>query len=414
MPRRSTRSLTKRLIDGIDSVPGKDFTIWDKSVTGFGLRVKSSGIKSFVIKYRNDRSKQRKVTLGKYGALTVEQARKMAKTELGKVANGDDPAMEAKRQRQAATIGALCDQYFEEASAGNILSRGKPKKASTLAIDRGRIDRHIKPLLGNTRINELTRNDAENFMHQVRDGATIAFVKTNKHGRARVRGGPGTAKKALSLLSAIYSYAVRQGLADDNPCRYVERSADNKRHRFLNEAEYGQLGAVLKLAKRETQNALSLSAIEVLLLTGCRKSEILNLRRHEVDTNGRCLRLGDTKTGAQMRPCGEVALTILTKTLESHGSEWVFPAYRTDGPITNVRKQLIRLCEQAKLANVTPHVFRHSFATVAHEIGYSELTIAGLLGHHLSSVTSQYVHNVDHALADAADKVSTMVWGRLN
>ena len=413
MPRRSELTLTKKLVDSLTGDPGRDYFVWDRELTGFGVRVKESGAKAFVIKYRTLHARQRKITLGKYGALTVDQARKAARIQLGRVANGEDPVLEIQRQRDGKTISELCDLYFEDATAGNVLHRGKPKKASTLAIDRGRIERHIKPLLGSMRVDELTRTDAQDFMHAVRDGKTAIYVKTGKRGRANVRGGVGTAKKALSLLSAIYTYAVKQNLVDDNPCRYVERPADNKRDRFLKADEYRRLGQALKDATNEGLRPTFSQAIQLLLLTGYRHGEVVNLKRSEVDLSGRCIRFEDTKAGAQIRPCGTAALSLLEHALKSHDREWIFPSDRAETPIANVRKPLSKICNQAGLEDVTPHVFRHSFATVAHELGYSELTIAGLLGHRLSSVTSRYAHNVDHAIADAADKVSRAIWERI-
>jgi len=343
----------------------------------------------------------------------VPQSSQLAQQKLVTVAEGRDPAEEAKREHEALTIAGLCDHYYEQAKAGNILSRGKVKKSSRLAIGYGRIERHTKPLLGQMAVADLTRRDAEKFMQDIRDGATAASIKTGKYGRSRVRGGAGTAKKALSLLSAIYNYALRQELVEDNPCRYVARPVDNKRQRFLTPEEYGRPGLAVKEAKQNGENQYILAAIEVLLFTGCRKGEVLNLRRHEVDIAKYCLRFGATKSGEQVRPCGQSAMKILSHLLESHDSDWVFPAYRIDGTITDVRKPLIKLCKTASLKEVTLHVFRHSFATVAHELGYSQLTIAGLLGHRLSSVTSQYIHHVDHALLKAADRVSQIVQSRL-
>ncbi len=412
MPRRSEVTLTKRLIDSLKGDLGRDYIVWDRELTGFGVRIKESGAKAFVIKYRTSHARQRKVTLGRYGALTVDQARKMARSQLGRVANGDDPVLELQQLRDHKTISQLCDLYFGEAAAGNVLYRGKPKKASTLAIDRGRIERHIKPLLGSMRVDELTRADAQDFMHAVRDGKTAAYVKTSKRGRANVRGGVGTAKKALSLLSAIYTYAIKQDLIDDNPCRYVERPADNKRNRFLTDDEYRKFGRALRAAEALGLSTVFAQAIELLLLTGFRHGEVLNLKRSEVDLTGRCIRFEDTKAGAQIRPCGSAAVSLLENVLNSHDGKWVFSSVRGEKPITAVRKPLANICDQAGLRGVTPHVFRHSFATVAHELGYSELTIAGLLGHRLSSVTSRYAHHVDHALANAADNVCNTILER--
>ena len=400
-------------MDNLSVIPGKDYSVWDSELAGFGVRIKPSGKKSFQIKYRTESGRQRKTTLGSYGRLTVEQAKKLARIELGLVAAGEDPAAVRIRKKQAQNVAELCDKYYSDAVSGKILYRGKTKSQSTLAIDKGRINRHIKPLLGARKFADLTRADIEKFMFAVRDGKTALREKTGPRGLARVKGGMGTAKKAVSLLSSIYRYAIREGLIEHNPCQYVELPADNKRTRFLNEDEYGHFGQALQNVRQTTTYDLACQAIMVLALTGCRRSEILNLKREEVDFKGRCLRLQSTKTGPQIRPCGKAALDILERLLASHNNYFVFPSSRGDASITNIRSPMVVIVDQAELAGVTPHTLRHSYATVAHELGYSELTIAGLLGHSAASVTSRYAHHVDHVLADAADKVSALIDERL-
>lgn len=413
MPRVANQKLTKSLLDKLKPIEGKDYSVWDSEVVGFGVRVKPSGKRSFQIKYRTENGRQRKTTLGSYGQLTVEQARKLAQKEMGLVADGHDPAEIRLQKRKAQTISELCDRYMEDARAGRILYRGKAKSQSTMDIDNGRIERHIKPLLGARRIDILSRGDVEKFLFAVRDGKTAIRQKTGFRGVANVRGGLGTAKKSVSLLSAIYRYAIKEGLTENNPCQYVELPADNKKTRFLREEEYARLGAALKTIGVSTSYDRACEAILALALTGCRRQEILNLRANEIDREGRCLRLSHTKTGAQIRPCGQAALSVLTKAAKSYESDYVFPSKRIDGPLVNIRIPMKLVCEEAGLDDVTPHTLRHSYATVAHELGYSELTIAGLLGHRLNSVTSRYAHHVDHVLANAADKVSEVVLERL-
>jgi integrase len=404
--------LTKRTVDALRPRPGRDVFHWCGELRGFGVRIKSSGVKTFFIQYRTGRSRTRRYSLGQYGRLTVEQARSEAKIKLAEVARGEDPSETRKLARNARTLTDLCDTYLRDAWAGRILHRGRPKKASTLLVDEGRVKRHIKPLLGQRAIDEIRRRDVERFLHQVTEGATSADVKTRPHGLARIRGGPGTAAKAVSLLSAIFNYAIRKEWMVSNPCLGVEKRADNKRHRYLTPQEYGKLGTGLAEAERLGMNANALVAIVVLAFTGCRKGEILNLRRSEVDLNGRCLRLEDSKTGPQLRPCGRAALSILS-ILSHDGGEWVFPSGRGDGPVVNIRRPLLHIGKLAGLEGVTPHVLRRSYATVAHELGYSELTIAGLLGHRAGSVTARYAHHVDSALASAADRVAATIAGRL-
>lgn len=413
MPKRSTQTLTKRYVDSLIAENGKDFIVWDAGLTGFGVRVKPSGRKSYLYKYRSVQGTQRKVTVGSHGQITLEQARRLAAAGLGRVASGDDPSQERHDAKKAQTVSDLCDQYIADAESGRILFRGKPKSDSTLAIDKGRIERHIKPLLGNKRIDALDRNIVTDFMYDIRDGKTKASIKTRSRGLARVRGGIGTAKKSVSLLSAIYNYGIKTGITDSNPCQFVEKPADKKRTRFLKPQEYSALGQILSDELFRSQYDIASRAIIALALTGCRKSEILGLVRDEVDVEGRCLRLSSTKTGAQIRPCGQAALNLLADLMSSHKNAFVFPSVKGVGPLVNIRIPMTKACQRAGLSDVTPHTLRHSYATVAHELGYSELTIAGLLGHKLNSVTSRYAHHVDHVLADAADNVCGTVFDRL-
>jgi integrase len=407
-------TLTERSVRAIQPKPEGDKWVWDENPRGFGVRVKPSGVKSFLIQYRNTRGRTRRYTIGQFGRMSVEVARKEAKAKLGEIERGGDPSAERKAVRHARTIIELCDRYLADAEAGKVMHRGKPKKPSTLAIDKGRIERHIKPLLGQRAVEDLTRNDVETFMHAVMDGKTAADVKTKPRGRARVTGGPGTAKKAVGLLSAMFSYAIRKKWAESNPCQGVEKPADNKRQRYLTPDEFGRLGAALRSAREIETNTTALDAIEVLALTGCRKGEILNLKVGEINPDGQCLNLADTKTGAQLRPCGQAAMARLSSASAKTDRDWVFPAARGDGALVNIAKPLAKLCKSAELEGVTAHVFRHSFATVAHELEYSELTIAGLLGHSAGSITARYAHHSDRSLAWAADEVSATIRSRLD
>lgn len=405
--------LSKKVVDAIEPVPSRDVLVWDSELKGFGVRAKSSGTKSFIIQYRNRRGKSRRLTLGQYGRLTAEQARSMAKISLGEVEMGRDPATDLRTKRQAQTLTELCDIYFNDAQAGRVLYRGKPKKASTLSIDRGRINRHIKPILGQLIVEDITQSDIETFMHAIVEGKTAVDERTGPRGRARVTGGPGTAAKAVNLLSAIFAYAVKKQWVSANPCLGIERPIDQKRTRFLSASEYGALGNALYRAQKEGVSPAALVAIRAIALTGCRKSEILGLRANEIDPDGRCLRLSDSKSGPQVRPIGQAAIRCLLDSAIVDPSEFVFASRRGGGHLDNVSKPLARVCRIARLEGVSAHVLRHSFATTAHELGFSELTIAGLLGHAAGSITARYAHHVDHALAAAADQVSNVIQQRL-
>ena len=194
--------------------------IWDGAVRGFGARRQKSEAVAYVLKYRTAEGRQRWHTIGRHGApWTPELAREEAKRVLGDVVKGADPASDKALKRSAAVVRDLCDLYLADAEAGRLLTRSRaPKKQSTLAIDHGRIERHIKPVLGALPVTAVTREDVNAFMHAVAEGRTAGRTKTaKKRGLARVRGGRTAATRAMGLLGAIFSYAVRRGMRADNP-----------------------------------------------------------------------------------------------------------------------------------------------------------------------------------------------------
>jgi len=256
-------------------------TVWDSgksAVSGFGARRQKGDSVAYVVKYRTADGRQRWATIGRHGApWTPDQARAEAKRILGEVVAGGDPARDRVRTREAATVAGLCDAYLEAAKAGRILTRRKTaKKAATLDGDRGRIERHVKPLLGHLKVAAVTRDDIERFRDGVSEGATAALVKTGKHGLARVTGGRGTAARALGMLGAVFEFAVRRGLRSDNPVHRLDRHAYTPRQRRLTEAEYAALGEALRTMPKSVW-PIAVAATKFLALTGWRRGEMLTL-----------------------------------------------------------------------------------------------------------------------------------------
>lgn len=418
--------LTKRTVDA--QKPKKsEYWVADNALAGFGLRVFPSGAKSFVYRYRWHGERRIKV-IGLYGkphgtegkVLTADKARKQAEILHGLVRSGTDPNSTAKWGKDAPTVSDLCDSYLKDVKSGKVLTRaGRPKSKTTIATDEGRIERHIKPLLGKKMVKNVTSNDIQKFRDAVTAGATRKDIKTGKHGRAIVKGGSGTAARTMGLLGAIFAYAERNMMREGNPVYGVQRASDQKKLRSMSQKDYAAIGKAIREIRKEakakerkkpgsnTGTLISLDAIEALLLTGCRKAEILSLKKTQVDETAHCLRLAETKTGPQIRPIGTVALKHLTG-LDWEG-DYVFPATRGKEHIVGVPKVWERVRKAAKLPDVSLHTFRHGFASVAAELGYSELTIAGLLGHRSSSVTGRYIHLADPSLIAAANDVSAQL-----
>lgn len=403
--------LTKRLIDAAAAPTAGDVMLWDDDLPGFGVRIKPSGARSFVVQYRNSNGRSRRLTLGRYGVLTPDQGRALARDRLSDVARGIDPAEDRRAGRQALTIAELCRDYFEKAKKGLIITRrGGPKKSATLSVDRGRIDRHIIPLLGHRPVKDVTSTDVRSFLRDVTAGRTAADIKTGWRGRARITGGQSTATRTLGLLGGIFTYAVEEGHRPDNPTVGVKRARDRKREFRLNESGYRRLGLRIRAARRAGVRQHITDLIWLIALTGCRRGELQKLTRSEVDLAGSALRLGDTKTGKSIRPIGRAAVVILAKRLDRISGKYVFPALKGAGYYRNFPNAWGKVVGR-RIPDLKPHGLRHSFASVAEDLGFTMPTISALLGHAGVGVTAGYIHKLDAALIGAANRVSDHIEG---
>ncbi|MCJ2061888.1 site-specific integrase [Methylobacterium sp. J-088] len=405
--KRKSVKLTKRVVDALPTT--RDDMFFDAELKGFGVRVKPSGSKTFLVKYAVA-GQTRRVSIGSYGAVTAEEARIRARDILGRIARGEDPASDKRSEREAPTVAELCRQYLAACEKGEPLGKGgRPKKTGALYVDRGRIERHILPLLGDRKVRDVTTPDLNRFVRDVTAGKTATDVKTGLRGRAIVEGGKGTAARTMGLLGGILSFAVAEGIIAANPARGVRRPAYEPRQVRLSASAYAALGNALAQADQLPWQAVA--AIKLIALTGLRRSECTDLRWEWVDLDGRCLRLADSKTGASVRPLGASAAALLEGLPRLAGSPFVFPGQRGEGPYGGLPKAWDRVTSLAggALDGVTPHGLRHGFAAVADDLGCTLPTISGLLGHSAGSVTARYVSKVDSALVGAADLVSGRV-----
>ena len=391
--------------------PGE--SVWDAAVGGFHARRQKTKAVSYVLAYRTSEGRQRWFTLGRHGApWTPDAAREEAKIVLGRVAKGEDPAAEKYSRRKAKTVGELCDAYMEDAEAGRLLTRRKAaKKPGTLLTDRGRVARHIKPMIGNLKVAAVTQNDVREFMNAVAEGKTAGRFRTEKQKLICVRGGWGTASRVVGLLGSIFGYAITHGMCQTNPVRGVIRPADKVRTRRLcdreDDNEYKMLAGAFQKAQDAKVWPAAVAAARFLLLSGWRSGEALGLRWSEVDLARQTAILADTKTGRSLRPLSSEACNVLRTMPRINGSEYVFPAMRGDGRMIGFPKLWGRIAKLGGLPDdVTPHTLRHSFASLAADLGYSELTIAALIGHKGHSITSRYVHSADAVLLAAASAVA--------
>ena len=401
--------LTKQVVDAAEPKE-RAYFIWCDSLRGFGLRVHPTGRKAYYADYRNADGVRKRMAIGAHGKITTEEARKLALQTLGDAAKGEDPASERATRRSAITVRELCASYMAAADKGLIFGKRKqPKKPYTVSQDRARIDRHIVPLLGRKPVRDLTRADVAKFIRDVTVGKTATVEKTKPRGKARVTGGAGTATRAANFLGAILSYAVNEGIVEHNVAHGVKRKADEKRTRRLTFDEYRAHGRALAEAERCGEAWQAVAGSRLLALTACRLGEIVSLKWSEVDEKGGCFRLTDSKEGASVRPIGRRAFELLATLPRVEGSPYVLPAIRGAGHFSGLPHAFRRRARRAGLTGVTPHTLRHSFASVAGDLGYSEPVIAAMLGHAAGSVTGRYVHIVDTVLIAAASRAAARI-----
>ncbi len=401
------RKLTTHMIETATLPKTGQSFLWDGELKGFGVRVAFSGVKSYVLQYRSPDGRLRRMAYARYPVFTVDEARKEAIRMLADVTRGIDPADAKQAKRAAPTIGDVCDWYLEEAEAGRLLGRRRmPIKASTVRMERSRIERHIRPLIGHRKVVGLKPADIEAMQADIAAGKSAA-EKGKGRGRSTT-GGAGAASRVISTLHSMCEHAVRLGIIESNPARGARRMASNRRTRRLSAVELGRLGNAMRVAGKRDENPTGLAAVRLIALSGFRLSEAQQVQRVWIDAEAQAVHFPDTKTGAQDRPIGKAALDVLTSQSAIAGCPFVFPSDYGDSHYKQVPDVLVRLCAAAKIEGVTAHTLRHTFGSIAGDMRYAELTIAALLGHGKRGVTQGYIH-IEEGLREAADAVSAKI-----
>ena len=382
MPRRSNLKLTKRTVDAL-SVEENDAAFWDRDLAGFGVRVYATGRKVYVVQSRGPGGPKR-VTLGRHGEMPCDEARKEAALVIDRIKRGEEPGPEPPEA--ALTVAGLAERFMRD----HVKTRCKPDTARTY---RSLLANHVESALGTMAVAQVGRAEAAALHHGLRATPTVANA-------------------ALGLLSRMFRMAEAWGLVPPgrNPCRGLRRYRTRERERFLTQEEFRRLGRALGDLEAEGRTwAAAVAAIRLLALTGCRRSEILDLHWDDVDRAAGELRLRDAKAGPRMVPLTAPVKRVLEEVPRSPDNPWVFPGGNGKGRLGSLSYYWEAVRERAGLDDVRIHDLRHSYASRALALGESLSAIGRLLGHRHVVSTARYAHLMREAEKAAAARVGKSI-----
>jgi integrase len=402
--------LTKRSID--DILPnGSEFTVWDTDLTGFGLRVRENGVKSYVVVYRSGHGRKapvRRLTIGRVGKVTPDEARTLARKAIGSIAHGYDPAADKAKARSAISVNELADLFLAE--------HVQPKrKQATYLSYRATLNKYVRVNLGTLPAEKLT-------------SARVAEL------HLRLQDLPSAANRTVAVLHSMFSFAQKRGYVAEvssNPASRIEKYRETSRERYLTVEELLRLGEALREAETtgigwiakpaavrskhssrpENQRTIfscyAIAALRLLLLTGCRLREILNLRWEYIDFERGMIFLPDSKTGRKPIILNGAAVLIL-KQLPRFG-DFVLPGDAGDRPRHDLKRVWTAVSRQANLSGVRIHDLRHTFASYGAGSGLSLPIIGKLLGHSQPATTQRYAHLDVDPLRRASDQIGATI-----
>ena len=375
--------ISKRMVDGL-SAGGKSAVYWDRDLPGFGIRVYPSGRKTYVVQSRGPNG-SRRVTIGRHGKVSAEQARKEAAAIIDRIKVGESPLPESAEPEPEPTVADLAERYL----VSHVAVECKPASAKRYR----QALKHILPVLGELPVGSVEREHVASLHYAMRDT-------------------PCAANSVLWVCSKMFSLAEAWGLRPRgrNPCRSVRRYKTVHRERFLSREEYRRIGRVLERAEAEESAwPPAVAAIRLLMLTGCRSQEVATLRWDDVDFKCGKLRLRDSKSGPRMVPLTPTAVELLRGIPRVKGNPWVFVGWAKGSHVGLLANHWHRLRARADLSDVRLHDLRHSYASRALALGESLSMIGKLLGHSKVETTARYAHLARDVEKVSAARVATSI-----
>jgi integrase len=378
--------LTKTAVDTA-TFGAKEYELRDTVVPGFLLKVTPAGRKIFMIQYRTNAGERRKPAIGRFGELTVEQARSIAQDWLADVRKGKDPSAEKTAARDAPSVKDLCTKFMEDYS--------KPKnRARTVESNEGYIKRHIVPRLGALKVREVTRSDVSGLV-------------------TRMKSTPVTANRVLSCLRKMFNMAEVWGFRDDgtNPCRHIPKYPESGKTRLITDGEMVRLFRYLKLADEEgLEHPFVNLGIRLQFAFAARMSEIISMKWDRVDFVNRRVVWPDSKTGEISKPMSEDVFVLLSNTQRLEGSPYVVPSiFKPERPMSQNTyfKGWKRILARAEIPHVGTHGIRHRATTEIANSGVPVKVGMQLTAHKTVTQFMRYVHTEDDPVRAAAETVAS-------
>lgn len=386
--------LTKQNVESIEA-EGREVVLWDSDLPGFGIRVKPSGLKSYIIQYRDGEGRSRRATLGRHGPLAASEARRIAAERLGAVRGGKEPPRVPRKLKPGGkdTIAGLAGRYMRD----HALPRKTPRSAKE---DQRLLDNRILPRLGGLPVAAISELDIR-VLHEAMAGT------------------PYEANRTLALIRKMLNLAEDWDLRSEgtNPCRKIRPYKEMRRARVLSTEELGRLGGELKDVERKfTEDLTVIAGLRLLLLTGCRLSEAVSLLWDDVDWKAGTIRLPGNGNGEEGRllVLGKPALRVLGDL--PYTSDFVLPALLDpEEPLSasTLEHAWRRIRTRAGLEDVRLHDLRNTFSAIAVSQGYALPLTDSLLGYKGTPSRDGFPAPSVERLREAANVVSKAMVERL-
>ncbi len=368
-----SQKLTKKFVDSIQHDSNQEILLWDNELKGFGLRVFTSGRKTYFVQYRNEYNRTRRMKIGVHSVITAEQAREEAKIILGEVAKGNDPSLESRNKKLVPTFLEFSQEYLDLYAKGIKKEKGYKEDQRLLKLSM----KHI----GSKTIQEITTKDIYLLHRELKET-------------------PYQANRVRALLSKMFNLAIQWGWRSDNPVKGIDKYHEHKKNRWLNNEEMQRLWSVLE----KHPNRGVANVIRLLLLTGARRNEMLTATWDQFDLErGVWTKPAHATKQNRMEhlPLSLQALEILKNMQHISHTNFLFPGKISGKPLQEINKAWGTIRKKAGLLDVRLHDLRHTHASHLVSSGLSLSIVGKLLGHTQASTTQRYAHLADEPLREA-------------